>query len=254
MKKTAAVFLCIIALLLGGCELDPIAELPTDPAEETTASTTSTSFDIGKFTAPQSSATHPAPAESTSESTTTEITRVTTTVPVPDPEITTAATTTTTAEFQVRTANRLSMLSSVSLQYRTDPAEYETERDGQTVFDPAAAAKASGFREKDGVFTLEKDGQTVTVRLGTAIPETDPPVLQTIIYTCGGVTVTIDQRAPKRAKLYLADGTAITPDQALLVTYLTEQLADDPAEDPLLFVIPSAYQETIGAQRCYYLP
>jgi|GEM_PF-2137276 len=286
-RKIALIFSGTAMLLLSGCALlnDDMGGELVPPETGETAETTGTTFDLGIFTAARtepawtsgngknnednennennensetgadaSDATEPAAAvtEDTAAETTAAV-QTTTTAHSSEPAESTATARTEMPEIPAR--YRLSALPSAELVCAESPSNYCTEdAAGQTVLDISAIAAASGFRRDGSAYGYKANSGTATLQTGILLEDTDEPVLQTIRFTYGEQTVTVDQRAPSKAVYRLPDGTHITADQAVLLVYLCEQLAADPTADPLHYVMPIAYQETIGSETFYYLP
>jgi len=213
---------------------DWYTERETVPAEtETTAETT---------------------AESAAETTAPEDTAADTTAQTTDPDA--AETTTTVTTPAGPRTYRMSGVGGVRLTCSTDPMQYCSEEDGETVFDLGAAAAASGFRQEGAGYSLTADGRTAVLTLGSAHTDaaSGKEYLAEILADCGGHAVMINQEAPRKAEYRLPNGLYVTEDQLVLFVYLTEQLAEDPASDPLAYQFPSYLTDTVNGTANYYLP
>ena len=142
-----------------------------------------------------------------------------------------------------------------------NPAQYCREEEGQTVFDLVQMAEAAGFRADGSICSFSANGTEASLAPGALLsadvygtPEDGAAVLQQIRYSFGGRQAIVDQQSPRKVSARLTDGTAVTTDQIALFCYLAEQLAADPASDPLAAVIPSYFSEELGGTVYYYIP
>lgn len=157
--------------------------------------------------------------------------------------------------------HQLSGIAAVRLPLSKDPAQYCREEEGQTVFDLAQTAGAAGFRADGSTWRVSANGAEASLEPGALLsadaygaPADGSAVLRQIRYSFGGRQVIVDQQSPRKVSARLTDGTAVTPDQIALFCYLAEQLAADPASDPLAAVIPSYFREELGGTVYYYIP